>query len=66
MPGVKDLLANAAWMNKTNAELTSLIVKGIQAADSPVSMPPRAGNPDLTNDQIRSIVTYLRKLATGN
>lgn len=66
MPGVKDLVANASWMSKTDTELTSIIVNGVQGADSPVVMPPRAGNPDLTNDQIMSIVTYLRNLAGGN
>lgn len=66
MPGVKDLVANSGWMSKTDAELTSVIVSGVQGADSPVPMPPRAGNPDLTNEQIMSIVTYLRNLAAGN
>lgn len=66
MPGVKDLAANSSWMDKTDAELTTIIVNGVQGSDSPVPMPPRAGNPDLTNEQIMSIVTYLRKLAAGN
>ena len=66
MPGVKDLVANPAWKNKSDVELTSVIVNGVQGPDNPVPMPPRAGNPDLTNEQIMSIVRYLRKLADNN
>lgn len=66
MPGVKNLVEKPAWINKSDKQLVKLIAAGIQSNDSSVSMPPRGGNPDLTNPQIESIVHYLRQLAATN
>lgn len=66
MPGIKNLVEKPAWINKSDKQLVKIIATGIQSNDSSVSMPPRGGNPELTDQQIDSIVQYLRKLAATN
>lgn len=65
MPGVKDLASSQKWQQQSDDQLVQLIIDGIQSTDSPFPMPPKGGNPDLTEQQIRSIVVYLRRQIAG-
>lgn len=62
MPGVRSMTENTWWTNKSDQELVAMIINGIKSTDGPVSMPPKGGNPSLTEKQIHSIVNYLRGL----
>jgi disulfide bond formation protein DsbB len=62
----KDLTASKFVDAQTDPALVDFIKKG-RATDDPanttgVAMPPKGGNPALTDEQIASIVAYLRTL----
>ena len=62
----KDLTASEFAIKKTDAELVAFIKEG-RPADDPLNttgilMPPNAGNPALTDDDLKSIVTHMRSL----
>lgn len=65
MPGVRSMTVNTGWPKKSDQELVAMIINGVESTDGPVSMPPKGGNPSLTEEQIHSIVNYLRRLV-GN
>lgn len=65
MPGVRSMTSNSLWTEKSDQELVTIIINGVESTDGPVSMPPKGGNPALTEKQIQSIVSYLRILV-GN
>ena len=65
MPGVRSMTANTGWAKKSDQELVTIIINGVESTDGPVSMPPKGGAPSLTEEQIHSIVNYLRRLV-GN
>jgi disulfide bond formation protein DsbB len=62
----KNLNANEFVQSKSDEELVAFLVEG-RAADHPdntqgVAMPPKGGNPMLTEDDLQQIVTHLRSL----
>jgi mono/diheme cytochrome c family protein len=62
----KNLNANEFVQSKSDAELVAFLVEG-READHPdntqgVAMPPKGGNPMLTEDDLQQIVTHLRSL----
>jgi mono/diheme cytochrome c family protein len=61
-----DLVHGTFAVGKTDDQLVEFIKQGRPLADplntTGIPMPPRAGNPSLTDDQIRDIVGYLRTL----
>jgi disulfide bond formation protein DsbB len=64
----KDLTTSEFLASQTDAEMVAFIVEG-RPADHPdnttgVSMPPRGGNPSLTDEDLAGVVTYLRSLVT--
>jgi mono/diheme cytochrome c family protein len=62
----KELVTSKFAIDKTDDQLLEFIKQGRPASDplnsTGVPMPPKAGNPSLTDDQIRDIVAYLRTL----
>jgi len=60
----KDLVNSKFVGEQTDDQLLEYVQKG-RAANDPlnttgIAMPPRAGNPSLTDDQIRDIIAYIR------
>lgn len=68
LPGLgKDLVKPSAWMAKQNeAQLQEFVKKGRSVADpentTKVDMPPKGGNPALTDQDIADIVAHVREL----
>ena len=64
----KSLLMNPFIMEKSDDELAVFIKTGRPAADplntTGVDMPPKGGNPALSEDDVKAIVAYLRTLQT--
>ncbi len=67
IPGLgKDLTTSQFTMNLSDAELLDYIKKG-RSTDDPlnttgVAMPPKGGNPSLTDKDIMDIIAYIRTL----
>ncbi|RMG64381.1 MAG: cytochrome c [Calditrichaeota bacterium] len=67
IPGLgKDLTTSQFAMNLSDAELLDYIKKG-RSTDDPlnttgVAMPPKGGNPSLTDKDIMDIIAYIRTL----
>lgn len=65
----KDLVASEFVAGLTDEELLSFIRTGRPIWDpmntTGIDMPPKGGNPALTDDDIRAIIAYLRTISTG-
>lgn len=59
IPGVPNLAKRLA---QPDAVLVAHILNGFQTKGSPMAMPPKGGNPNLTATDAKAIVTYLRAL----
>lgn len=68
MPGLgKDMTTSEFIRGNTDDEMLAFLKTG-RRADHPlnttkVDMPPKGGNPALTEDQLRSIIAHVRSLA---
>jgi disulfide bond formation protein DsbB len=67
MPNLgKDLTISQFVKDKTNAEMVEFLKAGRPAGDPlntvGVDMPPRGGNPALTDEDLLNIVAYVRQL----
>ncbi|GAB4563182.1 MAG: hypothetical protein Kow0047_11830 [Anaerolineae bacterium] len=67
LPGLgRDLTTSEFAIGLSDAELVEFIKKGRPASDpantTGVDMPPKGGNPALTDDQLQKIVQYIRTL----
>ena len=62
MPGVPDLYINRAWLMQSDTKLLKRINEGIQSSDSAIAMPPKGGNTNLTNEDIKASIQHMRKL----
>ncbi|MFZ5658165.1 MAG: c-type cytochrome [Pseudomonadota bacterium] len=64
IPGVPDLAKNNS-LSKSDSELVRNILNGFQTKGSPLAMPPKGGNPKLTEDDAKALVQYLRTMAAA-
>lgn len=65
--GGKNLVAKSEWMKRQDDAALMAFIKQGRPASSPenttkVDMPPKGGNPALTDDDIRDVVAYIRSL----
>lgn len=60
MPGVSNLTDNRAWSILPESQLITRLKQGIQKPGSAVTMPPKGGNADLTDTDLRMIIQYMR------
>ncbi|MBD3610097.1 MAG: cytochrome c [Gammaproteobacteria bacterium] len=61
MPGVPDLTEPQGPLNKSDAELMKNIIGGFQSPGSDMAMPPKGGNPGLSNEDIEAVIRYMRE-----
>ena len=60
IPGVTDFTAKGGPLSKSDAELLKNISEGFQSPGSFMAMPPKGGNPLLTEAEVRAVLAYLR------
>lgn len=61
MPGVLDFRESQTWPKLDDPALLLLLKEGIQKQESTVGMPAKGGNPDLTDNELKKIIRYMRK-----
>jgi mono/diheme cytochrome c family protein len=61
MPGVLDLKEDKAWLTVDEQSLLSRIKQGIKKPGSRFSMPAKGGNPNLTDDDLKKIIRYMKQ-----
>ena len=61
LPGVPDFTKPGGALSQPDAALIERITKGYQSPGSPLAMPPKGGEPSLTDPQIRCVLAYLRR-----
>lgn len=62
IPGVPDL-GKSKRLAQPDAVLVANILDGFQTKGSPLAMPPKGGNPNLTAADAKALVAYMRTLA---
>ena len=60
IPGVSDLTKSDGPLAKSDEELVKSISEGLATPGAALSMPEKGGNPSLTDDDITSLIAYLR------
>lgn len=65
LPGVPDLDDPKGVLTKSDAELAKNITSGFRSPGSPLSMPPKGGNPALNSDDIDAVIRYMRERFGG-
>jgi len=60
LPGVPDLTGSAGRLSKPDDELFNNVVNGFQSPGSPMAMPPKGGNASLSDQDIKSVIDYMR------
>lgn len=60
IPGVADFTSDDGALAKTDEALIKSITEGVQSPGSPMAMPPKGGNPTLTEADIKAVLVYLR------
>ncbi len=60
IPGVADLTDPEGALSKRDEELLKSISEGFQSPGSMLAMPPKGGNPTLTEEDEKAVLGYLR------
>jgi len=60
IPGVADFTGKDSPLAKSDAELLRNITGGFQSPGSFMAMPPKGGNPALTEADVKAVLDYLR------
>lgn len=61
IPGVANLAQKGGPLSKSDAELLSSIKDGLQRPGAVMTMPPKGGNPNLTDQDVSAVLLYLRQ-----
>ncbi len=61
MPGVSDLTKEGGGLHQDDKVLLSRMLNGYQAPGSGMVMPPRCGNPALTESDLNDVLKYMRR-----
>lgn len=61
LPGVPPLGGKAGPLAKSDAVLMKSILEGFQSRGSPLAMPPKGGDPTLTEEDAAAVLQYMRK-----
>ena len=60
IPGVSDFTAKDSPLSKSDAELVKNVSEGFKSPGSFMAMPPKGGNPMLTDADVKAVLAYLR------
>lgn len=60
IPGVSDFTKADGPLAKSDDILFASVRDGLVTPGKPLSMPPKGGNPSLTDDEIQAVIEYLR------
>lgn len=61
LPGVPDFTSKSGPMTKDDSLLLLNITDGFQTPGSMMAMPPKGGNSDLTEEDIKIVIQYIRE-----
>lgn len=61
MPGVADVTGAKGPLHQRDEKLAKSIRDGIQSKGAVMAMPPKGGNPQLSEDDIENIIKHMRK-----
>jgi mono/diheme cytochrome c family protein len=62
IPGVPDWTQPNGPLSQSNATLLKHIKEGFQKPGDPMAMPPKGGNPNLTDEDIKNVLDYILRL----
>lgn len=60
MPGVADLAKNGGGLSQDDKVLMSRMLNGYQSKNSSMAMPPRGGDPALTESDLKDVLKFMR------
>lgn len=60
MPGVPDFTDRAGPLTKADAALMKAILEGVEGSTAPTPMPPKGGDPNLTEKDVGHVLGYIR------
>lgn len=60
LPGVPDLAGKSGLLSQNDAVLLERMKEGYQSPGSPMAMPPRGGDPALTDADLMAVLQYMR------
>ncbi len=61
LPSVPDFKDKAGVLAKTDTHLLRSLLDGVERPDAPISMPPKGGDPALTEDDMKAVLAYIRQ-----
>lgn len=61
LPGMPDLTKKGGVLSESDALLLQRITDGYQGPGSPMAMPPKGGDPSLTEEQVKEVLSYLKR-----
>lgn len=60
-PGTPDFSESDGALSKTDDVLVDHIINGFQSPGSPMAMPPKGGNPNLSTTDVAAVLKYIRE-----
>ncbi len=60
LPGAPDFTSSSGPLAKTDAVLLEHIINGFQSPGSPMAMPAKGGNANLSNADMKNVLDYIR------
>lgn len=61
VPGASNFTDPKGVLTKPDSVLLAHIINGYQSPGSPMAMPPRGGNPKLTDQDLKNALNYIRQ-----
>ena len=60
LPGVPPLTGADGALQRADHVLMERMINGFQSPGSPMAMPPKGGDPGLTEEDLRAVLEYMR------